>query len=71
MRPEQRWTQAAAQQGLTAGESDFADPKPSYHDANQAHDFAIGEPVGIGHPVKAVGGHAIRAAKVAPVGQRH
>jgi hypothetical protein len=56
--------------GLTAGEADRVEPEPL--DAGARHPFELleREQLVSGVPVHALGGHAVGAAEVAPVGHR-
>ena len=63
-------TQPAAEQRLAAGEPDLADAEALHGDRDQPDDLVVGEHLGVGQPVEALGRHAVGAAQVAPVGQR-
>ena len=56
--------------GLAAGESDAVDAVALDHDPSQPGDLLEGEQVVAGHPFQSLGGHAIGAPEVAPVGDR-
>ena len=62
--------QPATQQRLAAGEPDLADAELLHADAHQPDDLVVGERLLGRQPVEALGGHAVVAAQVAPVGQR-
>ena len=62
--------QAAAQQRLATGEPHLGDPEAD-HETDDAHQLVVGEHLGLGEPVQALGRHAVGAAQVAPVGDRH
>ena len=63
--------EASAQQRLTPSEAHLADPQHVHADANEAHDLVICQSVLGGQPIQAFGGHAVGAAQVAAVGERH
>lgn len=62
--------QAGAQQRLTAGEADLRDAQGAHGYVDQADDLVVAEQVGLGQPLQTLLGHAVRAAQIAPVGQR-
>jgi hypothetical protein len=61
--------QPAPQQRLAAGEPHLGDAEPGDTDPYQPHDLIVGERFGPREPVQALGGHAVGAAQVAPVGE--
>jgi hypothetical protein len=63
--------QAAAYERLTAGEPDLVDTQPGDRDVDQPHDLGVGQHVVGGEPLEAFRGHAVLAAQVAPVSERH
>ncbi len=63
--------QAAPHQRLAAGEPDLLDPESLDPDPHQAHHLVVGEHLVARQPVESLGGHAVGAAQVAAVGQRH
>ena len=63
--------QAGPQQRLAAGEADLPDAELLHADADQPDDLLVGEHLDLGQPVQALGRHAVGAAQVAAVGQRH
>ena len=63
-------TMRAPQQRLPAGEPHLAHPEADEH-ADEAQQLLVGEHLGLGHPRQALGGHAVGAAQVAAVGDRH
>ena len=63
--------EAPPQQRLTAGEADVADTEHLDTDADQADELFIGQSLIRRQPVEAFGRHAVFAAQIAAVGQRH
>jgi hypothetical protein len=59
----------ASQQWLAPGQTDLLDPQPD-ENPHQTEHFLVGQHLRFGHPVQALGGHAIGAAQVAAVGDR-
>ena len=69
--PSYQIHQTAAQQRLTSGEPDLGDAEVADRDADDTDDLVVREHLGSGHPVQALGRHAVGAAEVALVRQRH
>ena len=63
--------ETSAQEGFPAGEADLADPEPLDANAHEAHNLVVRQGFLGGQPVQAFGGHAVGAAQVAAVGERH
>ncbi len=63
--------QTLAQQRFSAGEADLPDAQPLHRDGDHPHQLVVGEQLVGGLPGQALRGHAVRAAQIAPVGQRH
>jgi len=63
--------EATPDQRLTAGEPDLLDAETAYADLDQPHDLVVGEDLGVRQPVETLGRHAVGAAQVAAVRQRH
>ena len=63
--------EVAAEQRLAAGEAHLADAKRFDADSDEPDDLIARQHFGGGQPVQALGRHAVRAAQVAPIGQRN
>jgi hypothetical protein len=61
--------EAWAQQGLAAGEADLSDAQLPYGYVDEADDLVVREQVGLGEPLQALFGHAVRAPQIAAVRQ--
>ncbi len=62
--------QAAAYQRLSPGEAHLPDAELLDTDPDQPHHLVVGERLVGRQPVESLGRHAVRAAQVAPVGER-
>ena len=63
--------EASAQEGFPAGEANLANSEPLDANAHEPHDLVVRQGFLGGQPVQAFGGHAVGAAQVAAVGERH
>src|SRR3546814_3878291 len=63
--------QSASYQRLTTGEPDLPHTEPLYRDADEVDHLVVGQLVVARHPVETLGRHAVGAAQVAAIGQRH
>ncbi|CAM5511859.1 hypothetical protein STANM309S_04416 [Streptomyces tanashiensis] len=62
--------QAATQERFAAGQPYGGGAQAPDGDADEAYHLVVGEQLGPGQPVEALGRHAVRAAQVAAVGER-
>ncbi|ESU50467.1 hypothetical protein P376_1550 [Streptomyces sp. HCCB10043] len=62
--------QTAAQQRFAAGEPYLGDAETPGGHVDESDHLVVGEQFGPGQPVEALGGHAVRAAQIAAVGER-
>ncbi len=62
--------EAPTQERLAARHPHRGDPQPHEH-GDDPHELVVGEHLGLGHPVQTLGRHAVGAAQVAAVGDRH
>ena len=63
--------QTPPKQRLPTGEPHLPDTKHGHRKGDESNRFVVVKRVGAGNPLQAVGRHAISAAKITPVGERH